>query len=130
MRPKRYTNKDLIAMLQSKADRLNKTPTAQEVDDDKMMPASMTYINRFGSWNHAVRMADLEPVNIRRSEVELIYLLQEKASDLGKPPTSLEIEIDPAMPTVATYQKAFGSWNKALIAAGLRPNFIQHLRQR
>lgn len=54
-----FTEAELIEALQSFADNLNRTPTAQEVKDASELPTSTTYQKHFGSWNNAVREAGL-----------------------------------------------------------------------
>lgn len=55
------------------------------------------------------------------TEDELIIMLRKKAKQLGRTPKSREITEDPEMPNVLTYQNKFGSFNAALVAAGLTP---------
>lgn len=52
---------------------------------------------------------------------ELIELLQEKAAELGAPPTANQVQADEEMPSRASYTGRFGTWSKALAAAGLQP---------
>ncbi|MFW5438917.1 homing endonuclease associated repeat-containing protein [Paenibacillus apiarius] len=48
---------------------------------------------------------------------ELLQMLREKAQTLGRNPRSLEMD------DRHIYERRFGSWNKALVAAGLTPEF-------
>ena len=56
----------------------------------------------------------------------LIQELQHFSSYLDKNPTQREVKQDELMPATSTYEKRFGSWNKALEAAGLNNNLKQH----
>lgn len=55
------------------------------------------------------------------TEDMLIMMLRKKAKELGRTPKSREVTDDPRMPIALTYQNRFGSWNAALVAAGLTP---------
>ncbi|MBS4161231.1 hypothetical protein GWP49_29525, partial [Klebsiella pneumoniae] len=52
----------------------------------------------------------------------LIKTLQKKAQELGRPPRSREIN------QTTTMSKYFGSYNKALIAAGLNPTHLRYTK--
>ena len=56
-----HTDEELIDLLKAKARSLGRTPTVREVNPDNDMPSAMTYINRFGSWNQALKAAGLTP---------------------------------------------------------------------
>ncbi len=53
------------------------------------------------------------------SKEELIEILHEKNEELGRMPTSRDFK--KTRPNYDRYCKAFGGWNKAIDAAGLRP---------
>lgn len=53
---------------------------------------------------------------------DIIRILIKKAATLGRSPTQLEVDADEMMPSTKTYQKLFGSFNKALETAGLAVN--------
>ncbi|MFQ6009650.1 MAG: homing endonuclease associated repeat-containing protein [Candidatus Aenigmatarchaeota archaeon] len=119
-----YSEQELIELLQNKAKELGKTPSKREIDRDKSMPRSSTYMRKFGSWNNALEEACLEIHNY--TQEKLIEVLQHKADDLGRAPTAREIETDKNMPGVNTYCKHFGSWNSALKAAGLESKYREY----
>ena len=56
------------------------------------------------------------------TDQELINLLHGKAKELGRTPFVSDFDDDPNMPSASTFQNRFGSWNKALEAAGLSIN--------
>ena len=116
----RYTDEELLRMLRSKADELGRAPRPIEVDEDWEMPSSNLYRKRFGDYDVAVRKARLMPSKCRGySEEELIALLQKKAEELGKKPTMLSMDVDSKVPSSTTFVVHFGSWKRALEAAGL-----------
>lgn len=123
---KKWSKPELLEILKSKADKLGRAPTSLEVNDDPTMPSASTFAKFFGSWADAVRAIGLEPhqrhVNsLAYSKEELLELLQCKARELGRAPTSSEMIEDPLMPSPMPFSRCFGSWNKALVAAGISP---------
>lgn len=53
------------------------------------------------------------------SDDEMIELLQHEARRKGSTPTPKDVNTRPDMPSRNTYASRFGSWTKALLAAGL-----------
>ena len=56
------------------------------------------------------------------SDEAMLKLMQDKGTALGRAPTMAEVDDDPNMPNASSYEKRFGSYNKAVEKAGLRPN--------
>jgi DNA-directed RNA polymerase specialized sigma subunit len=115
-----YSPNKLITNLQDIADKLGKTPSRREIDEHGEWPSSV-YENTFDSWNSALQEAGLsinQKDNI--SNEELLSSLQDLADELGKTPSSQEME-DQGKWSEPTYRNAFGSWNSALREAGLEP---------
>ena len=52
---------------------------------------------------------------------ELLGVLRELAEELGRPPTQAELWEREGLPRPTTYKYRFGSWSRALEAAGLKP---------
>ena len=59
---------------------------------------------------------------VRNSKAKLIAKLQQKAKALGRTPRVADMMEDTSLPSYATFQNRFGSWNKALEQAGLYVN--------
>lgn len=112
---------DLLAELEHLAAEFGESPSAQQMNGEGEYWAS-TYRNRFGSWNAALKAADLEVVSpsTEVSEADLLAELQRLADELGETPTfSLMSEQGEFAPR--TYVRHFGSWNAAVEAADLEP---------
>ncbi|MEX3914329.1 hypothetical protein AB4672_21385 [Bacillus paralicheniformis] len=108
---KKYTDEDLIEILQEKEKELGRSPKAKEVKQ------WATIIKHFGSFNRGLEAAGLTPGKARNyTEEELIEILQYKAKELGRTPKSNEIK------QFQTIVKHFGSFNQGLEAAGLAFN--------
>lgn len=65
----------------------------------------------------------IEQAQIRRdyTNEEMLERLRDKARELGRSPHVKDLQDDENMPTFHMYRRCFGSFNKALILAGLRP---------
>ena len=123
-RPNAYTDKELLRMLQDLAIELGQVPTYKEMDDDKTRPSASTYTKRFRSWRAALARAGLlQPGEWRTRYIrnQLLAMLRDKATELGRAPTCREMDRDETRPPSSTFSRRFGTWNKALRAAGLDP---------
>ncbi|MCY7911119.1 hypothetical protein MOB65_19895 [Bacillus inaquosorum] len=108
-----YTKDELIEMLQKLAKDLGRTPKFYEVSQRQSI------VNHFGSFNNGLEAAGL-PVNAIRKQYtgeELIQILREAEKELGRPPKAKEIKQYYAI------RNHFGSFNKALEVAGMKPAF-------
>lgn len=84
--------------------------------------AAGTVRSRFGSWKDALRSVGLEANEQRPVTAEdIIEDIHAVAEQLGRPPTSQEHRTH-GTHTVTTAQNRFGTWKKALQAAGYQPH--------
>jgi 5-methylcytosine-specific restriction endonuclease McrA len=111
---------DLLQELQSLSNRLGRSPTREELASMSTYSAE-PYKREFGSWNDALRAADLPVVKRDRlAEDELLGEVRRVANELGETPSVTQMEtLGQIYPSV--YIKRFGSWNDAIEAAGLDP---------
>ena len=134
------TPEDLLEQLRAEAKRLKRTPRTTDIDRSAKAGRTASlwaFIKAFGSWNKATKAAGLIPNNaiIKLSpplEI-LIEQLRSEASRLGHAPTGEDItDASKEGRTHArrTFEKYFGSWNKALRAAGLTPEKLSVNRGR
>lgn len=117
----RLPDEQLLDELRRLADELEKAPAQQDMTKHGYH-GSETYVNRFGSWSKAIEAAGLDarPDRTERSRDTLREDIQRVADELGHPPTKREIEAYGEF-AWSTYYEEFGSWNEALVAAGLEP---------
>jgi len=112
---------DLLSELRRLADELGRTPTSRDMATHGEYGTS-TYSKEFGSWNDAVREANLEIVRQRDvSRKDMIAEIQRLAEELGKSPAVHHMR-DQGKFGVTTISREFGSWNTALELAGCEPN--------
>lgn len=115
-------DEELLDQLREFAEELGRTPRAHELSDADQMPSSVTYQNRFGSWNEALLEAGLQPASPskqRLSNNELLDRLQDLAEELGEVPGQKDVNEADDLPQATTYRERFGSFEDALIEAGV-----------
>lgn len=115
-----YSDEELLDNLRQFADDIGRSPTQDDMTSDG--PHShTTYLERFGTWNEAVRAAGLEPFKEhtipREALLDEIHRLYEK---LGEPPTESEIQ-ELGKWSVVPFRREFGRFSKAIEAAGYEP---------
>lgn len=129
MSRKKYANEELLEDLRRLADEYEETPTTDLIADEAIA-SPYTYGNRFGSIPEAREKAGLggkKGHEIRRDYVkitdeELIKELKKLADQLGRPPSTTEID-ELGEYCNDTYRDRFGSIQKAREKAGLEPDY-------
>jgi hypothetical protein len=122
----RYSDRELLEEIRCLANN-GVPPTISEMNESGQFHAA-TYQRRFGSWNEALRAAGFLPNN--RTDITKRELIEEahRLADGDSPPTKHEMsENGDFAPT--TYEKRFGSWNKALQTAGFPPNDVMNISE-
>ena len=116
---KRYSDEELLEQLRASAERLGRSPTMREFEDDPETTVHpQTVIQHFKSWNEAKRKAGLVPRRFAEP-ADLIRLLRELGDELGRPPTAKDLDEHRAsMPSKSLYWHMFGSLKNALREAG------------
>src|SRR5436190_9757953 len=116
---KRYSDEEILEQLRASAERLGRSPTMREFEDDAEATVHpQTVIQHFGSWNDAKRKAGLVPRRFAKP-ADLIRLLRELGEELGRPPTAKDLDEHRAsMPSKSLYWHTFGSLKNALREAG------------
>jgi len=115
------TRDDLINEVKRLSDKLNRTPKQKDMRN-KGKWSMNTYRNQFGSWNNALKEAELE-INEEYSipKNQLINHLKKLANELNRTP-SLNDMREYGKWSAHPYFNKFGSWNDALEQAGLEIN--------
>jgi hypothetical protein len=108
----------IINNLQQLAKDLNKNISSTDYRNSEIKPSIDRIIKLFGSWNDALVAANL-PVHSKITDEHLIYILQDYYKTHNKVPTQSTFKNNPRYPNASTFQRRFGSWNKALESAGL-----------
>jgi hypothetical protein len=115
---KRYSDEQILSELRESAERLKRSPTMREfAADPETTVHPQTVIEHFGSWNEAKRAAGLVPRRFATRE-ELVGLLRDLGTELGRVPTAKDLDERRAMPSKSLYWHTFGSLSSALREAG------------
>ena len=116
---KRYSDEEILDQLRASAQRLGRSPTMREFENDAEATVHpQTVIQHFKSWNEAKRKAGLVPRRFAEP-ADLIRLLRELGEELGRPPTAKDLdEHRDTMPSKSLYWHMFGSLKNALREAG------------
>jgi len=117
-----YSDAKLILLLKKFGERIGRTPSAHAVGADPDMPNPITYVNHFGSFNNALKLAGFEPNLIRKTytDEELIQSLKNFYERTGKVPNTNSILSDPDVPRIQAFVNHFGSFKNALESAGFK----------
>ncbi len=119
-----WTKNAVINDLKEAAKMLNHTPSMRDLKRLNKQDLLSAMITHFGKYNIALKKANL-PIVLemnRWSKKKVVSELRKIKRKLGKKPSISEIralgryDLNMAAPTM------FGSWNKAMIAAGFTPN--------
>src|SRR6266487_2741232 len=79
---KRYSNEEILEQLRASAERLGRSPTMREFEQDAETSVHpQTVIQHFGTWNDAKRKAGLVPRRFAEP-ADLIRLLRELGDEL------------------------------------------------
>jgi hypothetical protein len=120
----RYNCSTALRLLRNKARELGRAPTAREMDTDKSIPGTAVYCRCFGSFRTALRRAECSPEREYSNE-QLISMLDRKIKELGRFPTSREIDTDPQLACSALYFKRFKSLTRLALKLGVRPTMYR-----
>jgi hypothetical protein len=128
---RKYTDAQLLQIIQDEKTRLGRNPTMADFDSNSALPSSKLITSRFGRWLIALERAGFDVVGhhnsytikeIQARKAEIIAGLQQLHRELGRVPKVSDTLGTVGHGAINTY---FGSWNNALIAAGLVPVYTK-----
>jgi len=114
--------------LQRIADELGRAPTLADIDSRDDCASASSYRNEFESWNETLKSIGVKPNHFTKSRAELKEDLQRIADELGRAPKMKDVNSSDDCASGGSYQKEFGSWNKALESVGLEINPVRKTR--
>lgn len=122
----KYSDRELLGAVQDFAKANGRQPSAREFGAKNNLPAAHTYVQRFGSFNAGIAAAGLSPTipnQDKYTDDDLRAALRALASKLGYVPVITDLRF--ARPHHECYLRRFGSFTKALHAAGIKYNPVK-----
>lgn len=110
----------LISELHRFKDENNRIPRAGDMKNIAGYPTQRNFANEFGSWNDALIAAGFKISMNKWSNDDIIIKIQHYVKEHGVIPTLNEFNATTEIPR-GIYKERFGSWTKAIIAAGFEP---------
>jgi hypothetical protein len=118
-----YNDDELLQQLRGLTQELGHTPTQEDISSAHGRCGSVNqFKRRFGSVGNAIKLAGEERVREKYSEAELLGYLRRLRTELGKNPTTVDIDDRSRQgqgPSRTAFQR-WGTWSGALKAAGLK----------
>jgi superfamily II DNA or RNA helicase len=135
---KGYDKSNVVKLLKALAAELGRCPTKADIDRFSRLGKSASFptISKlFGSFSQALSEAGLEGGEPTRkySKAEIVSDLRALALELGRTPTMPEVDAASKSHRIAngsTIMKSFGSYNAAVIEAGLIPRYVVKSKER
>lgn len=115
---RKYTREFLISELHRYFENTRNVPKHSDIGGE--YPSYCIYRNYFGSWNNALLEAGFDLHSMQNYTNEyLISELQRYVTVNGVVPSAPNMTRSSGFPASSVYVKRFGTWNNALISAGL-----------
>ena len=121
LRRKNIPREEFLNDLKRVAVLINKQTVTAATYDEKGKFGKATVLRRFGSWNNALGAAGLKVILTLNNKEEVLFEnLANVWQKLGRQPVGRDLEkvFGHSRFSTGTYEKRFGSWNKALEAFG------------
>jgi hypothetical protein len=115
------TDEELIDDLKEVIIKLNHVPRMRELHWMKSYPNPSTYVERFGSWEDALKKAGFEISRKIISDEKLLQDLRDATKELKHTPTYWEMDALKKYSNPRTIADRFGSWGNSIKKAGLEP---------
>lgn len=120
----KYEREELLDCLRQYHSEFGEIPTMSDITEKDGYPSAETYHYRFDSWEDAVRLAGFENGTRGTYDAEeLIKHMVELADELGRAPTSAEMEEADGRPSTSTYLQHFGDWDDVRKESGMYPTY-------
>lgn len=125
-----YTKEQLINYIHDFVAETGEIPNVRNFISNSEYPSDYFYRIKFGSWNKAIEAAGYtisnrtpnKPLENAYTKENLLNYIHKFVFETNKIPITKDFIDNNKYPSYVTYQKYFGSWNKAIEAAGYSPN--------
>ncbi len=119
---KRWSREEIVDALAAEIDRRGSVPTRDEWIAEQRLPSIVTIVRHCSSWSAAIHSTGHQTHRLDFTDEELKTRLRDVALQLGHTPSRGWWERAGGRPVPRVFSLRFGSWNKAIAAAGLVPN--------
>ena len=118
---KQYTKEELLEKLRNFYDEYGRTPSREDLKENKDFPSYGAYYRYFGSFNIAKREADIpiHPSSKTYTKEELLEMLRTFYENYGRTPTEKDLRECDYLAGEPTFRRHFGSFNEAKKEAGI-----------
>jgi len=125
-RKNNYTRNELINELLRFIEEYKVIPTVKSITHKGGFPSYYIYKKEFGSWENALNSINVtNMISKSYTKDELIAEIHRFISINGRQPLSSEMYQCNGYISLDYYYKMFGTWNQALIEAGIKPKLFQ-----
>lgn len=118
--PLQYSDDELLELLRLQAQIKGSTPTFEELKEMKNVPHPKGYIEHFGSYDNAVKLAGLKS-NKNYDKEFLILEIKRFIEIYGFVPSANVFKATKGYPSTKAYKKNWGSFTNCIISLGLEP---------
>lgn len=102
-------------------DKLHKLPKMKDIEKQFSYEFISEMICIFGNYKNAIAACGYD-YKVKYSDDDLIYYLISLSKELNRVPSASDMRSNKNYPDVSIIQDRFGSWNNALLAAGMEVN--------
>lgn len=117
-----YSDAELLSHIVELENELGRVPSIRDMNKAEQCPSGALYRYRFGSWNNAIRKVGLVAREHKYTDEGLIEALRKLDKRLMHTPRRIDIDEAEDCPVLGTYEDHFGSYESALLKAGLKPS--------
>lgn len=113
---RKYTDLYLLEQLREFYNEHKRAPKVKDFKNNSKYPSYISYVRSFGSWTHALELAELSQNSTAYTREELVNIGKSWILQYGRTPTSLEFT--GSLPSPKTIRKHFDSWNAYIVEIG------------
>lgn len=121
----------LVMELRNYLEKHGRYPKARDLGRNNGTHGYAAYQKVFGTLKKALNAAGVtQVVNYQKSKSELLKELRSYSKALGRIPKATDMRNKNGVSSYDSYASKFGSWENALLAAGLKPDFSKSLSRK
>jgi len=118
----KFTDQELIDEIHRFIKENNRIPKCSDMKRYNGYPNFSVYFDHFGTWSNVLKISGAKEFNDNAIKTKLINELHKFVAEHGRTPKLKEMRSDNGYPSSTPYIDYFGSFNNALIEAGIQLN--------